>query len=317
MTCQFCGKEEFMPFTCRYCGQQFCGEHRLPENHFCSKLQRGKHQTEMDHGIKKDNLNPSKEILDSMKEPDESITGFKKDDPESHKGLNLKTLFIVLVIVAIVTNVVAWDMAYNGGYDQGLSVGLIHGNIEGVRIGNIVGHTNGYNDGKILGEEEGFEDGYDRGLLSGDRSGFEKGKVIGNNIGFVQGYSEGNKTGYDNYQDSYSKGFNEKGFVAPRNPSKAEMWCFIARDHTDNLRYDDNLFTCNDFAMTVKRNAYEAGFLCYYVYVDIGAYGHAMVAFNTTDSGLIFIEPQNDSEVKISSRETYFRDKILGYKLFL
>ncbi|MEM4312335.1 MAG: AN1-type zinc finger domain-containing protein [Nitrososphaerales archaeon] len=36
--CSFCGKEEFLPFTCPYCKENFCTEHRLPENHNCSKL---------------------------------------------------------------------------------------------------------------------------------------------------------------------------------------------------------------------------------------------------------------------------------------
>jgi len=34
--CDFCGKEVTLPFTCRYCGGSFCGEHRLPENHHCT-----------------------------------------------------------------------------------------------------------------------------------------------------------------------------------------------------------------------------------------------------------------------------------------
>jgi len=33
--CAFCGQEEAMPFTCSYCGETFCGNHRLPEGHFC------------------------------------------------------------------------------------------------------------------------------------------------------------------------------------------------------------------------------------------------------------------------------------------
>lgn len=27
-----------MTFTCRYCGEKYCSEHRLPENHDCSKI---------------------------------------------------------------------------------------------------------------------------------------------------------------------------------------------------------------------------------------------------------------------------------------
>ena len=35
LKCDFCGKEEDLPFTCNYCGGTFCGEHRLPEAHAC------------------------------------------------------------------------------------------------------------------------------------------------------------------------------------------------------------------------------------------------------------------------------------------
>ncbi|WP_142855932.1 rhomboid family intramembrane serine protease [Salinigranum halophilum] len=36
--CDACGKEENLPYQCRRCGQTFCGEHRLPENHNCPGL---------------------------------------------------------------------------------------------------------------------------------------------------------------------------------------------------------------------------------------------------------------------------------------
>ena len=36
--CQLCKKDVFMPFQCSYCGQYFCDEHRLPENHLCPNL---------------------------------------------------------------------------------------------------------------------------------------------------------------------------------------------------------------------------------------------------------------------------------------
>ena len=38
MKCQACSAETLMPFTCPYCGGQFCSAHRLPENHACPKL---------------------------------------------------------------------------------------------------------------------------------------------------------------------------------------------------------------------------------------------------------------------------------------
>lgn len=42
MKCKQCGAETYMPFKCPYCGQYFCVEHRLPENHNCSEYWRAK-----------------------------------------------------------------------------------------------------------------------------------------------------------------------------------------------------------------------------------------------------------------------------------
>ena len=38
-TCDVCGREENMPYTCRHCGGVHCSEHRLPENHGCPGLE--------------------------------------------------------------------------------------------------------------------------------------------------------------------------------------------------------------------------------------------------------------------------------------
>ena len=35
VNCQQCNVETYMPFKCPHCGQYFCVEHRLPENHNC------------------------------------------------------------------------------------------------------------------------------------------------------------------------------------------------------------------------------------------------------------------------------------------
>jgi len=35
LKCDYCGKEESLPFVCNYCGGTFCSEHRLPEAHQC------------------------------------------------------------------------------------------------------------------------------------------------------------------------------------------------------------------------------------------------------------------------------------------
>ena len=37
--CWICGKEENIPFKCRFCGKTFCSGHRLPEQHACEGLE--------------------------------------------------------------------------------------------------------------------------------------------------------------------------------------------------------------------------------------------------------------------------------------
>jgi Zn-dependent protease len=35
MKCEYCGRDESLPFVCNYCGGAFCADHRLPEAHQC------------------------------------------------------------------------------------------------------------------------------------------------------------------------------------------------------------------------------------------------------------------------------------------
>lgn len=37
--CWICGREDYMPFKCRFCGKVFCSQHRLPEQHACEGLE--------------------------------------------------------------------------------------------------------------------------------------------------------------------------------------------------------------------------------------------------------------------------------------
>jgi len=40
--CQYCGREEPLPFKCQYCQGFFCAEHRLPENHACPMAEKAR-----------------------------------------------------------------------------------------------------------------------------------------------------------------------------------------------------------------------------------------------------------------------------------
>ena len=48
MKCRKCGQETFLPFQCPYCGDQFCTEHRLPENHNCPRMDLARAQRQED-----------------------------------------------------------------------------------------------------------------------------------------------------------------------------------------------------------------------------------------------------------------------------
>lgn len=38
MRCRICGQQEIIPFQCPYCGNSYCTNHRLPENHRCINM---------------------------------------------------------------------------------------------------------------------------------------------------------------------------------------------------------------------------------------------------------------------------------------
>ncbi|MFQ5975505.1 MAG: AN1-type zinc finger domain-containing protein [Candidatus Hydrothermarchaeales archaeon] len=44
-SCIVCGKKELLPFKCKFCGNIFCSEHRLPENHQCVGLEMYKEES--------------------------------------------------------------------------------------------------------------------------------------------------------------------------------------------------------------------------------------------------------------------------------
>ena len=48
MKCRKCGQETFLPFRCPYCGDMFCSEHRLPENHNCPRIDLARAQKQED-----------------------------------------------------------------------------------------------------------------------------------------------------------------------------------------------------------------------------------------------------------------------------
>jgi hypothetical protein len=146
--------------------------------------------------------------------------------------------------------------------------------------------------------------------------GYLRGYQAGHEGIYTQAYSQGKDEGY---QAGYQSGMQAGNKLEPqqntssneytlRNPSYQEMKIFLVQDATSSNTYVEDRYVCVDFAAAVKNNAEAKGIRC--AVVDIfypDGYGHTIIAFDTTDRGLIYIEPQFDQEVKLVVGNSYSR----------
>ena len=139
------------------------------------------------------------------------------------------------------------------------------------------------------------------------------GYQIGHEASYNQGYDQGKGEGYQSgYQSGFEAGYKpsleqeKSSEYTLRNPTYQEMKAFLAQDTTNLGKYATDEYVCVDFSAAVNNNAEKNGIRC--AIVDIfypEGYGHTIVAFETTDKGLIFIEPQFDHEVKLIVGKSY------------
>ena len=117
--------------------------------------------------------------------------------------------------------------------------------------------------------------------------------------GYIEGYSEG-------YIDGAKDGAGSS--YTTRNPTYDEMIAFIAADQTDKNTYDADTYNCYDYTKDVCDNAAVQGYRVGFVYIYFKNSAHALVCFDTTDKGLIFVEPQYDAIVKVATGINYWDD---------
>jgi hypothetical protein len=111
------------------------------------------------------------------------------------------------------------------------------------------------------------------------------------------------------FADGYLKGVQEgvgTGYTV-RDPSFIEVMRFLAQDKTNDNPYVENSYVCWQYSADVINNAFTAGYRCGFVYITLAEGAHSIVCFNTTDKGLIYIEPQDDS-LKTLHVGTHFFD---------
>jgi hypothetical protein len=126
------------------------------------------------------------------------------------------------------------------------------------------------------------------------------------NRGFDAGYQSGHSSGYDSgFADGHTQGLSDREGHYLKDPTYREMNAFLDSDPTDGNDYYTDTYNCVNFAQDVCDNAFEAGYRCGFVYVEFTDSAHAVACFNTTDRGLIFIEPQTDKQVTLNVGEPY------------
>ena len=110
---------------------------------------------------------------------------------------------------------------------------------------------------------------------------------------------------FDNLEVNYNRLTRGYDYVS-NDPTYEMVMEFLADDRTDNKKYDESEYNCTDYSADVKANAADEGIRCAYVNIYFaGHMGHSIVAFDTTDEGLVFIEPQTDDEVDLQVGQRY------------
>ena len=202
-----------------------------------------------------------------------------------------------------------YEVGHQTGYTSGNTTGYQYGYLDGSEDGYSSGFTEGYGDGNLDGYQTGFETGYSEGNDSGYETGYSTGEIDGNNSGYVAGYEIGfdwgNISGYDiGYLTGIEDGAGS-GYTI-RDPTYSEMLNFLGRDKTDDNEYVEDVYVCRHFTADVIRNAFDEGYKSYFVYIGFGNVAHAIVAFNTTSHGWIYVEPQTDDIVEPELGEVYW-----------
>jgi hypothetical protein len=93
------------------------------------------------------------------------------------------------------------------------------------------------------------------------------------------------------------------------DPTYEETINFIELDKTNENVFNDVTYNCAHFSRDVNNNAEEQGIRCAYVFILFRkGVSHACIAFNTTDQGIIYFEPQEDLEVKLEKGKDYWTE---------
>ncbi len=91
------------------------------------------------------------------------------------------------------------------------------------------------------------------------------------------------------------------------DPTFQQVLDLMAADRTDTKTYDRDTYNCWNFSLDVMRAAMERHYRCGLVAINYTGPGHAIVAFNTTDRGVVYFEPQSDERVLLKVGARYYQ----------
>ena len=200
----------------------------------------------------------------------------------------MRWVFVSIGVIVLVClgGLFLYDMAHSRGEADGYSDGYN----QGYTYGQQVGYSSGKSDGYQLGKREGYGEGY----LAGKTDGYEG--------GVEDGYKEGLEVGYEEGVGAVL----DQGY-AIIDPTYKQAIKFLNEDETNRNTFVDDTYVCSHFARDVCNNAEEVGIRCAFVEIRHSERGHSIIAFATSDKGLVYFEPQSDEKVRPIVGKQYYQ----------
>lgn len=126
-----------------------------------------------------------------------------------------------------------------------------------------------------------------------------------------------------NYKDiiAYKDTMINYGTVLVLNPTYNEVVHFLKNDKTDEKEWTTD-YDCTQFSYELLRNALNQSMYSCVVGIDFEQntegikYGHNIIAFNTSDKGIVYFEPQSDNEVNLHIGMDYWYDQWTAVEQF-
>jgi hypothetical protein len=144
-----------------------------------------------------------------------------------------------------------------------------------------------YHTAHSQGEAAGYDDGYGQGYAAGQETGYGSGETEGYDLGYLDGQADGYEEGA---AAALGHGYNIQ------DPTYRQAVEFLREDDTDQNEFTDDAYVCSHFARDLCNSAESQGIRCAYVGLIYADGGHAIIAFNTIDQGLVYFDPQSDDE---------------------